>query len=121
VKTYTDELSPLPSAVPVFNAANWYEREVWDLFGVFFQGHPDLRRILTDYGFEGHPFRRDFPLSGFVEVRYDDEKKRVVCEPIELAQVPLCVPRCSSQEYRRFELNNPWNQVQAGGSKTPAV
>ena len=68
VKTYADELTPLPSAVPVFSAANWYEREVWDLFGVYFAGHPDLRRILTDYGFEGHPFRKDFPLSGFVEV-----------------------------------------------------
>ncbi|XP_078480924.1 NADH dehydrogenase [ubiquinone] iron-sulfur protein 3, mitochondrial-like [Lampetra planeri] len=86
VKTYTDELTPVDSAVPVHKAANWYEREVWDMFGVFFANHPDLRRILTDYGFEGHPFRKDFPLSGYVEVRYDDEVKRVVAEPVELSQ-----------------------------------
>eukprot|EP00048_Salpingoeca_helianthica_P014922 m.224238 g.224238 ORF g.224238 m.224238 type:complete len:237 (-) comp16426_c0_seq1:30-740(-) len=107
VKTYTDELTPIESAVPVFSGANWFEREVWDLYGVYFQNHPDLRRILTDYGFEGHPFRKDFPLSGYVEVRYDEEKRRVVAEPLELAQ-----------EFRKFELNSPWNQVQAGGSKT---
>ncbi|XP_067850135.1 NADH dehydrogenase [ubiquinone] iron-sulfur protein 3, mitochondrial [Heptranchias perlo] len=97
VKTYTDELTPLDSLVPVFKASNWYEREIWDMYGVFFADHPDLRRILTDYGFEGHPFRKDFPLSGYVEVRYDDEVKRVVAEPIELAQ-----------EFRKFDLNNPW-------------
>ncbi|XP_004566404.3 NADH dehydrogenase [ubiquinone] iron-sulfur protein 3, mitochondrial [Maylandia zebra] len=97
VKTYTDELTPVDSAVPVHMAANWYEREVWDMFGVFFANHPDLRRILTDYGFEGHPFRKDFPLSGYVEVRYDDELKRVVAEPVELAQ-----------EFRKFDLNTPW-------------
>ncbi|XP_023806930.1 NADH dehydrogenase [ubiquinone] iron-sulfur protein 3, mitochondrial [Oryzias latipes] len=97
VKTYTDELTPLDSAVSVHVAANWYEREVWDMFGVFFANHPDLRRILTDYGFEGHPFRKDFPLSGYVEVRYDDELKRVVAEPVELAQ-----------EFRKFDLNTPW-------------
>uniref|UniRef100_A0A8C7YFY3 NADH dehydrogenase [ubiquinone] iron-sulfur protein 3, mitochondrial n=1 Tax=Oryzias sinensis TaxID=183150 RepID=A0A8C7YFY3_9TELE len=97
VKTYTDELTPLDSAVSVHLAANWYEREVWDMFGVFFANHPDLRRILTDYGFEGHPFRKDFPLSGYVEVRYDDELKRVVAEPVELAQ-----------EFRKFDLNTPW-------------
>ncbi|TNM90650.1 hypothetical protein fugu_002939 [Takifugu bimaculatus] len=97
VKTYTDELTPVDSAVPVHIAANWYEREVWDMFGVFFANHPDLRRILTDYGFEGHPFRKDFPLSGYVEVRYDDEVKRVVAEPLEL-----------SQEFRKFDLNTPW-------------
>lgn len=166
VKTYTDELTPVDSAVPVHIAANWYEREVsvgprvrrrdgvcedagdrnlrvqvWDMFGVFFANHPDLRRILTDYGFEGHPFRKDFPLSGYVEVssllpvrtvlrisfmtvadvgwslksallfcfpvlkallllpqvRYDDEVKRVVAEPVEL-----------SQEFRKFDLNTPW-------------
>ncbi|CAM9332493.1 unnamed protein product [Lampetra planeri] len=97
VKTYTDELTPVDSAVPVHKAANWYEREVWDMFGVFFANHPDLRRILTDYGFEGHPFRKDFPLSGYVEVRYDDEVKRVVAEPVEL-----------SQEFRKFDLNTPW-------------
>lgn len=99
VKTYTDELTPIESANDIFKAANWYEREIWDMFGVFFANHPDLRRILTDYGFEGHPFRRDFPLSGYVEVRYDDEKKRVVVEPLELAQ-----------EFRKFELSAPWEQ-----------
>lgn len=99
VKTYTDELTPVDSANDVFKAANWYEREIWDMYGVFFANHPDLRRILTDYGFEGHPFRKDFPLSGYVEVRYDDEQKRVVVEPLELAQ-----------EFRRFELSAPWEQ-----------
>ncbi|GLV43819.1 NADH dehydrogenase (ubiquinone) 30 kDa subunit [Carabus blaptoides fortunei] len=99
VKTYTDELTPIDSCNEVFKAANWYEREIWDMYGVFFANHPDLRRILTDYGFEGHPFRRDFPLSGYVEVRYDDERKRVVVEPLELAQ-----------EFRRFELSAPWEQ-----------
>jgi NADH dehydrogenase (ubiquinone) Fe-S protein 3 len=99
VKTYTDELTPLDSSCEVFAGANWYEREVWDMYGVFFANHPDLRRILTDYGFEGHPQRRDFPLTGYVEVRYDDEKKRVVCEPIELAQ-----------EFRKFDLSAPWEQ-----------
>lgn len=97
VKTYTDELTPLESACCVFKGANWYEREVWDMYGVFFNNHPDLRRILTDYGFEGHPQRKDFPLSGYVEVRYDDEVKRVVVEPIELAQ-----------EFRKFDLKTPW-------------
>ena len=93
MKTYTDELTPLESSVSVFKAANWYEREIWDMFGVFFANHPDLRRILTDYGFEGHPFRKDFPLSGYVELRYDDE---VVAEPVELAQ-----------EFRKFDLKSP--------------
>ncbi|XP_068253693.1 LOW QUALITY PROTEIN: NADH dehydrogenase [ubiquinone] iron-sulfur protein 3, mitochondrial [Nyctibius grandis] len=102
VKTYTDELTPLDSAVSVHKAANWYEREVWDMYGVFFANHPDLRRILTDYGFEGHPFRKDFPLSGYVEVRYDDEVKRVVAEPVEL-----------SQEFRKFDLNSPWEAFPA--------
>ncbi|KAL3065929.1 NADH dehydrogenase [ubiquinone] iron-sulfur protein 3, mitochondrial [Trematomus bernacchii] len=102
IKTYSDELSPVDSAVSVHMAANWYEREVWDMFGVFFANHPDLRRILTDYGFEGHPFRKDFPLSGYVEVRYDDELKRVVAEPVEL-----------SQEFRKFDLNTPWETFPA--------
>jgi len=99
VKTYTDELSPLESLDGVHKAANWYEREIWDMYGVFFSNHPDLRRILTDYGFEGHPFRKDFPLSGYVELRYDDEVKRVVVEPVELAQ-----------EFRKFDLSSPWEQ-----------
>ncbi|KAL7644500.1 UNVERIFIED_CONTAM: hypothetical protein RMT77_005332 [Armadillidium vulgare] len=99
VKTYTDELSPIDSICEVHNAANWYEREVWDMYGVFFANHPDLRRILTDYGFEGHPFRKDFPLTGYVEVRYDDEARRVVIEPLELAQ-----------EFRKFDLSAPWEQ-----------
>ncbi|KAK3608045.1 hypothetical protein CHS0354_031030 [Potamilus streckersoni] len=97
VKTYTDELSPIESICSVFAGANWYEREIWDMFGVFFANHPDLRRILTDYGFEGHPLRKEFPLSGYVEVRYDDEVKRVVVEPLEL-----------TQEFRKFECSSPW-------------
>ncbi|XP_016279008.2 NADH dehydrogenase [ubiquinone] iron-sulfur protein 3, mitochondrial isoform X1 [Monodelphis domestica] len=102
VKTYADELTPVDSVVSVHKAANWYEREIWDMFGVYFANHPDLRRILTDYGFEGHPFRKDFPLSGYVEVRYDDEVKRVVAEPVELAQ-----------EFRKFDLNSPWEAFPA--------
>ncbi|ORY29152.1 hypothetical protein BCR39DRAFT_532962 [Naematelia encephala] len=86
VKTYADELSPVPTITGLFSGANWYEREVWDMYGVFFSGHPDLRRILTDYGFEGHPLRKDFPLTGYSEVRYDGEKKRVVYEPLQLTQ-----------------------------------
>ncbi|XP_065065240.1 NADH dehydrogenase [ubiquinone] iron-sulfur protein 3, mitochondrial-like [Rhopilema esculentum] len=99
VKTYTDELTPIDSAVPVFNSANWLERELWDMYGVFFANHPDLRRLLTDYGFEGHPQRKDFPLSGYTELRYDDELKRIVQEPIELAQ-----------EFRKFDFRTPWEQ-----------
>ncbi|XP_059147768.1 NADH dehydrogenase [ubiquinone] iron-sulfur protein 3, mitochondrial-like [Physella acuta] len=102
VKTYTDELTPIESACSVFKGANWYEREIWDMFGVFFANHPDLRRILTDYGFEGHPFRKDFPLSGYVEVRYDDEVQRVVIEPLEL-----------TQEFRKFDNNTPWETFPA--------
>jgi len=102
VHTYTDEMTPVQSAVGVFKGAEWYEREIWDMYGVFFANHPDLRRILTDYGFEGHPFRRDFPLSGYVELRYDDEVKRVVAEPVELAQ-----------EFRRFDNNSPWEAFPA--------
>ncbi|XP_041375903.1 NADH dehydrogenase [ubiquinone] iron-sulfur protein 3, mitochondrial-like [Gigantopelta aegis] len=98
VKTYSDELTPVDSICSIHKSANWYEREVWDMFGVFFADHPDLRRILTDYGFEGHPFRRDFPLVGYTEVRYDDEVKRCVIEPIEMAQ-----------EFRKFEYNSPWD------------
>ncbi|XP_065180601.1 NADH dehydrogenase [ubiquinone] iron-sulfur protein 3, mitochondrial-like [Sycon ciliatum] len=99
LRTYTDELTPLSSAEPVFRSADWLEREVWDMYGVFFTNHPDLRRILTDYGFEGHPMRKDFPLSGYVELRYDLEEERVVAEPVELAQ-----------EFRRFDFNHSWEQ-----------
>jgi NADH dehydrogenase (ubiquinone) Fe-S protein 3 len=86
IQTSVDEITPISSVVSVFSSAGWWEREVWDMFGVYFTNHPDLRRILTDYGFEGHPLRKDFPLSGYLEVRYDDSEKRVVSEPIELAQ-----------------------------------
>ncbi|KAK0528369.1 putative NADH-ubiquinone oxidoreductase 30.4 kDa subunit, mitochondrial [Tilletia horrida] len=108
VKTYADEMTPVPSATGVFNSANWYEREVWDMFGVFFLGHPDLRRILTDYGFEGHPLRKDFPLTGYTEVRYDEEKKRVVTEPLQLTQA-----------FRSFDNASPWEQVGPGKDATP--
>ncbi len=97
VKLATDEDTPVPSAVAVFSAANWFEREVWDLFGVFFENHPDLRRILTDYGFEGHPFRKDFPLTGYVEARYDEDQKRVIYEPVRL-----------TQDFRAFDFLSPW-------------
>lgn len=110
VRTYTDELTPVDSAVDVHQAANWFEREAWDMFGIFFAGHPDLRRILTDYGFEGHPFRKDFPLSGYTEVRYDDEAKRVVCEPVEMAQ-----------EFRHFDFTSPWEVTNEGGTRTKIV
>ncbi len=95
----TNEVSPLPSVTPLYRSANWLEREVWDLYGVFFDSHPDLRRILTDYGFSGHPLRKDFPLTGFVEVYYNDSTKRLSYEPVELAQ-----------EYRTFTLQSPWIQ-----------
>src|SRR6478672_3836767 len=97
VRVKTDEATPVPSAVTVFPTANWFEREAYDLYGILFSGHPDLRRILTDYGFEGHPLRKDFPLTGFVELRYDDELKHVVYEPVKLMQ-----------EFRSFDFLSPW-------------
>ncbi|KAJ3215754.1 hypothetical protein HK099_006218 [Clydaea vesicula] len=103
VKTYANEVSSVPSIAELYNAANWFEREAWDMYGIFFTGHPDLRRILTDYGFEGHPLRKDFPLTGYVEVRYDDEKKRVVAEKLELAQ-----------QFRYFDYTSPWEQTGEG-------
>ncbi len=97
VKVETDEDTPVPSVTGIFPGAEWFERETYDMYGVLFTGHPDLRRILTDYGFEGHPLRKDFPLTGYWEVRYDDEAKRVVYEPVEL-----------KQEYRNFDFLSPW-------------
>lgn len=100
VVVQTDEFNPLPSISSLYSSALWLEREVWDTYGVFFYNHPDLRRLLTDYGFEGYPFRKDFPQIGFFEVRYDDEKKHVLYEPVELAQ-----------EFRLFNFSSPWIQV----------
>jgi len=97
IKVATGEDEPIPSATAVFPGADWFEREAYDLYGILFTGHPDLRRILTDYGFEGYPLRKDFPLTGFVEVRYDDEAKRVVYEPVAL-----------KQEFRSFDFLSPW-------------
>ena len=97
VKVMLDDNSSIPSVSKVFSSADWWEREIWDLFGIFFSSHPDLRRILTDYGFDGHPLRKDFPLTGYVEVRYDDAQKRVVYEPVKL-----------TQEYRDFDFLSPW-------------
>jgi len=109
VKIETDEATPVASAISVFPAADWFEREAYDMFGILFSGHPDLRRLLTDYGFQGHPLRKDFPLTGFVEVRYDDEQKRVVYEPVKLVQ-----------EFRNFDFESPWegtNYVLPGDEK----
>jgi NADH-quinone oxidoreductase subunit C len=97
LKLATDEDTPVPSITGIFPGANWFEREAYDFYGILFTGHPDLRRLLTDYGFEGHPLRKDFPLTGFVEVRYDSEQKRVVYEPVRLPQ-----------EYRDFDFLSPW-------------
>jgi NADH-quinone oxidoreductase subunit C len=97
VKVETDETTPVPSIIEVFPGTDWFERETYDLYGVLFTGHPDMRRLLTDYGFEGHPLRKDFPLTGFVEVRFDDEQKRVVYEPVRL-----------NQEFRNFDFLSPW-------------
>ena len=101
IKLRTDEDTPVASVTSLFSSANWWEREIWDLFGVAFIDHPDLRRILTDYGFEGHPLRKDFPLTGYVEVRYDDAQKRIVYEPVKL-----------TQEFRSFDFLSPWEGVQ---------
>jgi NADH dehydrogenase (ubiquinone) Fe-S protein 3 len=109
VKTYASETSPVPSIANMFQGANWYERETYDMYGVFFEGHPDLRRILTDYGFEGHPLRKDFPLTGYTEVRYDEEKKRVVYEPLELTQA-----------FRNFSAGSTaWEPVGPGRDDRP--
>ncbi|KAI9676732.1 MAG: NADH-ubiquinone oxidoreductase 30.4 kDa subunit, mitochondrial [Trizodia sp. TS-e1964] len=109
VKTYADEATPVPSITTLYDGANWYEREVYDLFGVFFVGHPDLRRIMTDYGFDGHPLRKDFPLTGYTEIRYDEEKKRIVVEPLELTQA-----------FRNFEGGTAaWEQVGEGIDRKP--
>lgn len=97
VRVKTDADTPVPSVVEIFPGADWFEREAYDLYGILFTGHPDLRRLLTDYGFEGHPLRKDFPLTGFTEVRYDDAEKRVVYEPVELRQ-----------EFRNFDFLSPW-------------
>jgi NADH-quinone oxidoreductase subunit C len=101
VKLETDETTPVPSVISVFPAANWYEREAYDMYGMPFSGHPDLRRLLTDYGFEGYPLRKDFPLTGYVEVRYDDELKRVVYDRVRL-----------TQEFRDFDFESPWEGVE---------
>ncbi|NKD86940.1 NADH-quinone oxidoreductase subunit C [Haematospirillum sp. 15-248] len=100
VKCMVDGEMPLPSITSVFSAANWFEREVWDMYGIFFAEHPDLRRILTDYGFQGHPLRKDFPLTGYVEMRYDEDQKRVIYEPVKLAQ-----------DFRTFDFLSPWENM----------
>jgi NADH dehydrogenase (ubiquinone) Fe-S protein 3 len=109
VKTYASDKSAVPSVSRIFEGANWYERETYDMFGIFFEGHPDLRRILTDYGFEGYPLRKDFPLTGYTEVRYDEEKRRVVYEPLELTQA-----------FRNFSAGSTaWEPVGPGRDDRP--
>jgi NADH-quinone oxidoreductase subunit C len=113
VKTTTDEETPVASIVSLYPVAGWFEREAWDMYGIFFDGNPDLRRILTDYGFEGHPLRKDFPLTGYVELRYDEEQKRVAYEPVRLAQ-----------DFRRFDFMSPWEgmtDVQLPGDEKAAI
>ena len=97
VKVRVHEGDPVPSVVKIYSAANWYEREAWDMYGIYFSEHPDLRRLLTDYGFDGHPLRKDFPLSGYTQVRYDEKQKRVIYEPVTL-----------TQEFRQFDFMSPW-------------
>ena len=110
VKVAAGEDVAVPSATPVYSAAGWFEREVWDMYGVIFEGNPDLRRILTDYGFQGHPLRKDFPLTGYVEVRYDVEQKRVVYEPVKL-----------TQDFRTFDFMSPWEGMLPGDEKAGKV
>lgn len=100
IKVFTDEATPVPSVTSLFKAAGWWEREAWDMYGIKFSDHPDLRRILTDYGFEGHPMRKDFPLTGYTEVRYDNEQQRVVYDPVILPQ-----------EFRQFDFLSPWRGI----------
>lgn len=97
IKTFVNEIMPIYSITPIFINSNWWEREIWDLYGIFFENHPDLRRILSDYGFEGYPMRKDFPLYGYIELRYDENHKRIVAEPVEFAQ-----------EFRFFDFETPW-------------
>jgi NADH-quinone oxidoreductase subunit C len=109
LKVETDEEQPVPSAVELYSCAGWWEREAWDLYGIYFSDNPDLRRILTDYGFEGHPLRKDFPLTGYVEVRYDEDRKQVVYEPVRL-----------TQDFRNFDFLSPWEAMTSlpGDEKT---
>lgn len=113
VKVQTNENTPVPSVVSVFSSAGWFEREAWDMYGIYFSGNPDLRRILTDYGFDGHPMRKDFPLTGYVELRYDSEQRRVVYEPVKL-----------TQDFRNFDYLSPWEgmtDMQLPGDEKAAI